>query len=134
MPERREGPSVDPVDDSHRQEPGLAEDDLQRSPEQDPAEHRVSSVRLQEAVNEVVATCAGRSFDEAVSAVVEAVARRGQPPQPDRWVEAVATGAIDGRTYVVSREALADTGVVLPALEALGESESDGRDRGQDPA
>jgi putative methionine-R-sulfoxide reductase with GAF domain len=132
MPERLRAPSVVQVSDMHPPDPHLTEDDLQRSPEQDPDEHRRSSARLQEAVNEVVASCAGRSLDEAVSAMVEAVARRGQPPQPDRWVEAVATGAIAGRTYVVSQEALEDTGVELPALGVLGESA--GRDRGQDPA
>jgi hypothetical protein len=132
MLERREAPSVGGVNDIHSQRPELAEDHLQFSAEQDPGEHRMSSVRLQEAVNEVVATCQGRSLDEAVSAVLDAVARRGQPPQPHRWVEAVATGAIAGRTYVVSEEALADTGVELPALQVLEDSE--GRERGKDPA
>jgi hypothetical protein len=112
--------------------PELAGDDLQRSPEQHPAEHRLSSARLQEAVNDVVARCEGRTLDEAIVALGEALARRGQPAQPQRWVEAVAASAIAGRTYVVSAEAVADTGTEVPARGVV--EGSDGRDRGQDPA
>jgi hypothetical protein len=110
----------------------LAEDDLQRSPEQHPDEHRETSARLQEAVAEVVAGCQGQPLQVAIDALNDALARRGQPPQPHRWVEAVAMDAIAGRTYVVNQRALDDAGVDVPALDAL--QESGGRDRGQDPA
>ena len=110
----------------------LPEDDLQRSPEQDAHHHRESSARLQEAVADVVASHQGRTLDEAIEAVNDAVARHGRPPQPDRWVEAVAMDAINGRTYVLTQQALTDTGVDVPALDAV--QESAGRDRGQDPA
>jgi 8-oxo-dGTP pyrophosphatase MutT (NUDIX family) len=112
--------------------PELPEDDLQRSPEQDARHHRENSARLQDAVAEVVATHQGRSLDEAMEAVHEALARLGQPPQPERWVEAVAMDAINGRTYVVSQLALTDAGVDVPALDAI--QDSTGRDRGQGPA
>jgi hypothetical protein len=112
--------------------PDLAEDDLQRSPEQDPDRHRKSSALLQESVAEVVATCQGRSLDEAIEALNDAVARRGQAPQPHRWVEAVAMDAIAGRTYVVNQRALDDTNLTVAAHDRL--EQSSGRDRGKEPA
>jgi hypothetical protein len=120
------------VSDIEPTRPGLAQDDLQRSPEQDQARHRESSAHLQEAVNDVVSTCQGRSLDEAVEAVNEAVRQRGQPAQPHRWVDAVAMDAIAGRTYVVSQQALVDTGMDVPALDLL--QQDTGRDRGNEPA
>jgi hypothetical protein len=112
--------------------PELAEDDLQRSPEQDPDHHRDSSAILQEAVVELVARAQGSSLETAISTFEEILADRGQPQQPPRWVEAVATDAIAGRTYVVNQQALDDTGVRVPAHDFL--EESTGRDRGKEPA
>jgi hypothetical protein len=71
-------------------------------------------------------------LDAAIEALNDALARHGQPPQPHRWVEAVAMDAIAGRTYVVSQQALDDAGVRVPALDIL--QEDTGRDRGNDPA
>ena len=120
------------VDQTQPGRPDLSEDDLQRSPEQDPDRHRHSSAVLQEAITAIVATCEGRSLEEAVHALEDALAQRGQPPQPPRWVEAVAMDAIAGRTYVVSQQALDDAGLRVPAHDLV--EQSTGRDRGKDPA
>jgi hypothetical protein len=116
---------------SEPRQPELAGDDLQRSPEQDPDHHRDSSAILQEAIVDLVARCEGSSLETAISTFEDTLAKRGQPQQPPRWVEAVATDAIAGRTYVVNQQALDDTGVRVPAHDFL--EESTGRDRGQDP-
>lgn len=120
------------VDQSQPERPDLSQDDLQRSPEQDPGAQRFSSAALQDAIAEVVAVSRGWALEEAIHAVEDALARRGQPPQPPRWVEAVAMGAISGRTYVVNEQALHDAGIEVPAHDAV--QRSAGRDRGKDPA
>jgi hypothetical protein len=120
------------VDEIPPGQPDLSQDDLQRSPEQDANRHRESSAALQQAVAEIVAKCGGWSLDAAMRALKDELATRGQPPQPPRWVEAVAMDAIAGRTYVVNQLALDDTGVKVPAHDLL--EQTSGRDRGKDPA
>lgn len=93
------------------------EDDLQRSPEQDPEQHRVSSANLQAAVNAVVSRHSGGSVDEARTYLTREIASRGLDPQPDRWIEAAASAAVEGHTYVVAEQAVHDTGLRLDALE-----------------
>jgi hypothetical protein len=132
VPDGAGRPSLKDVSDIPPTQPELAEDDLQRSPEQHPDRHRETSAALQEAVAEVVATCEGRSLDEAIEALNDAVARRGHSPQPHRWVEAVAMDAIAGRTYVVNQQALDDTDVRVPVHDRL--QQTSGRDRGKEPA
>jgi hypothetical protein len=94
----------------------LSGHDLQRSPEQDPGRHRRSSALLQDAVTALAHEYVGASEAEATEAFEAALADRGLPPQPERWVEAVVSAAVEGRVYVVNEQALADTGTEVPAL------------------
>jgi hypothetical protein len=97
----------------------LAGQGLQRSPEQDPEQHRRTSALLQDAVTSIAHRYAGASETEATEALAAALADRGLPPQPERWVEAVVSAAVAGRIYVVSEQAVADTGTHHPDLEAV---------------
>jgi hypothetical protein len=97
----------------------LSGHDLQRSPEQDPDHHRRSSALLQDAVSSLARRYEGASEAEATVALEAALADRGIPPQPARWVEAVVSAAVDGRVYVVNQQALEDTGTEVPALDAV---------------
>jgi hypothetical protein len=97
----------------------MAGHDLQRSPEQDPDRHRRTSALLQDAVTAIAQRYAGADEGEATVALEAALADRGLPPQPARWVEAVVSAAVTGHVYVVSEQALADTCTEHPDLTAL---------------
>lgn len=100
--------------------PGRATDDqMQRSPEQDPATHRESTQVLQEAIAALVASHQGRLPSEALAELGRRLEARGVPPQPQRWMEAVAASAVEGRLYVMNEQALSDVGVHVEALETL---------------
>jgi hypothetical protein len=101
----------------------LSSQDLQRSPEQDPGRHRRSSALLQDAVTVLAHEYVGASEAEATAAFEAALADRGLPPQPERWVEAVVAAAVEGRVYVVNEQALTDTGTEVPALNDVQHAE-----------
>jgi hypothetical protein len=103
--------------------PGRAADDqMQRSPEQDPATHRESSQVLQEEIAALVESHEGRLPSEALAEFERRLEARGVPPQPQRWMEAVAASAVEGRLYVVTEQALDDVGAHVEALDTLKEA------------
>lgn len=55
---------------------------------------------MEEAIAEVAASARGAELSDVVVLVEAALASRGVPPQPPRWLEAVATDTQQGRIYV----------------------------------
>ncbi len=102
--------------------PGTAsEDHLQRSPEQDPVTHRESLQVLQTEIAALAESHRGRLPSEALAELELRLAARGIPPQPHRWMEAVAASAVEGRVYVMSEPALEDAGLHVEALDTVKE-------------
>jgi hypothetical protein len=84
----------------------------------DQESHRQHAAQRQEIIAETVRTHAGAPVKDIIEVLRERMTARGLPAPPDRWLEAVASDASDGRTYVESYEAVADSGTDAPTLHS----------------
>ncbi|MFL6100094.1 MAG: hypothetical protein ACJ71T_09095 [Actinomycetales bacterium] len=74
---------------------------------------RARQALMQAVIEDLVLWAPGRTVAEASERLQAELMGRGLPPQPAKWVDAVASDAVAGRTYVVSEEAAADTDLDL---------------------
>jgi len=75
---------------------------------------RQRAAQRQQAIRDVLSGSRGQPVARVKGALHRALAARGVSPQPDSWVDAVASDAASGYIYVVNQQAMADTGDVLP--------------------
>lgn len=75
----------------------MGEGDLER--------HRRNQALIQEAIEEVTGSAAGRDHAAVRAALVRALSDRGIGEQPPQWLDAVAAEAVAGRRYVEDPDA-----------------------------
>jgi len=99
------------------------------APEIGAAARRRREARRQQAIRDVLPVSPGLAVRQIKSVLREALAIRGVGPQPEAWLAAVASDAALGNVYVVSEQAMADTGDVLPRATDEGDrTGGNGRD------
>ena len=97
------------------------------APEIGAAGRRRREARRQQAIRDVLPVSPGLTVPQITAVLRQALATRGVGPQPEAWLDAVASDAALGNIYVVSEQAMADTGAVLPRA-----TERRGKDREHD--
>jgi hypothetical protein len=75
---------------------------------------REFAAQRQQAIRDVLRGSKGQPVERVKDALRRALAVRGASPQPEPWINAVASDAARGHIYVVNQQAMADTGDVLP--------------------
>lgn len=101
------------------------------APEIGAAGRRDREARRQQAIRDVLAVSAGLPLGEITAELRRALALHGVGPQPEAWLDAVGSDVALGNIYVVSEQAMADTGSVLPrAADEGGGTGDGGRDLG----
>jgi len=68
--------------------------------EADLSRHQRNQALMQEAIDTVGQTAPGRSKEEVLATLVEALAARGIPEQPPRWLDAVVSELVSGGRYI----------------------------------
>ena len=79
----------------------------------DARRHRREAALRQRAILDAVQMGKGQPVERIKRELVRALEARGAGPQPEGWLIAVASDAALGNVYVVSEQALTDTGTVL---------------------
>lgn len=79
-----------------------------------PRWRRERAALRQQAIRQILLGAKGQPVAQVRADLNAALTARGAAPQPDGWMEAVASDAALGRIYVVSEQAMSDTGDVLP--------------------
>jgi hypothetical protein len=79
--------------------------------EPDEQAHREQQARLQRIVTDVTARMKGRSVPEAMDDLLSAAVTSGLEPPSEIWSRNVATSALDGHAYLVSRAVADDAGL-----------------------
>lgn len=82
-------------------------------PEDDGAAlRRTRNAQSQQAIRDILYESNGKSLEQVKRDLQRALTDRGMGPQPESWMDAVASDVAMGHIYVVSEQAMADTGEV----------------------
>ncbi len=111
-----EPPPTTAVADGGPDSPSSSDARSSASPTHDkgPRWRRERAALRQQAIREVLLGAEGQPVARVRADLQAALTARGAAPQPDGWIEAVASDAALGRIYVVSEQAMNDTGGELP--------------------